>query len=135
MKLLKNRLILRGITFKNKIMKYIKIIFLTIVFYCFAPINSYAIIQKVYEKPQLEAPQMEKQERKTLFAACFLFALGIYPFVKGLTKILATPTSIVDSFMYVMLFLIGAIIILVSLVGFVDFFIRRYRRTHAIKKI
>jgi protein-S-isoprenylcysteine O-methyltransferase Ste14 len=108
-------------------MKSIKIIFLFIVFHFFAPTNSYAIIRQVSEIPNIEARRKLQKEEKFLILGVIFLVLGIYPFVKGII-IQQMATNIISTAFGVLMFGVGAILILVSLVAFGSYFVEKYRR-------
>ncbi len=107
-------------------MKFIKIIFLSIVFHFFAPTNSYAIV-KVYEIHNRAGHSIPQQKGNYLLLGVIFFALGIYPFVKGII-IQQMATNIVSTTFGVLMFGVGAVLILASLFAFGYYLFERNKR-------
>ncbi len=107
-------------------MTFIKIIFFSIAFHFFAPVNSYAIIQ-TNEKPKSETRKMPRKEQNLLLLGSISFGLGIYPFVKGII-LWQAAANVVSVSVGVLMFGVGGIIVLASLVAFGQYFFERYKR-------
>ena len=109
-------------------MKFIKIVFFSIAFYFFAPVNGYAIVQ-TYEKPKSEIRKIRQNDKSPLIGGIIFLALGIYPFVKGIILYQAAG-NIVSVSAGVLMLGVGGLLVLIGLIGIIGYFIEKYRRSH-----
>ena len=109
-------------------MKSIKIIFFSVAFHFFAPVNSYAITE-TYEQTKSEIPRTRQNDKSILVGGILFLALGIYPFVRGIILYQAAA-NIVSVTVGGLMLGIGGLFVLLGLIGIIGYFIEKYRRSH-----